>query len=216
MSNMAKREPESGDVVREYGPFIEGETVHGVSFDGQHVWFATGEKLRAFDPADGHVTGELHVACDAGTAFDGTHLYQLAAGRIQKVDPKTGKVVATLPYVGEGDDAGLTWAEGKLWIAKHHGRKIVQIDPTTGTVLRTLSSNRYVTGVTWTRGELWHATLEDGESELRRVDPESSEVLARLTLPSGTRVTGLESDGRDLFYCGGGSSGKVRAVRRPR
>jgi hypothetical protein len=29
-------------------------------------------------------------------------------------------------------------------------------------------------------------------------------------------VSGLESDGADRFYCGGGPSGKVRAVRRPR
>jgi len=29
-------------------------------------------------------------------------------------------------------------------------------------------------------------------------------------------VSGLESDGADRFFCGGGSSGKVRVVRRPR
>ena len=32
----------------------------------------------------------------------------------------------------------------------------------------------------------------------------------------GIGVSGLESDGSQLFYCGGGASGKVRAVRRPK
>jgi hypothetical protein len=65
-------------------------------------------------------------------------------------------------------------------------------------------------------GELWHATWEGDESELRQVDSESGAVLQRLALPKGVGVSGLESDGRDLFFCGGGSSGKVRAVKRPR
>jgi hypothetical protein len=34
-------------------------------------------------------------------------------------------------------------------------------------------------------------------------------------MPAGTNVSGLESDGADLFYAGGGPTGKVRAVRRP-
>ena len=35
-------------------------------------------------------------------------------------------------------------------------------------------------------------------------------------MPSGVSVSGLESDGGDRFFCGGGSSGKVRTIRRPR
>jgi hypothetical protein len=34
-------------------------------------------------------------------------------------------------------------------------------------------------------------------------------------MPEGVGVSGLESDGADQFFCGGGSSGKIRAVRRP-
>jgi hypothetical protein len=40
-------------------------------------------------------------------------------------------------------------------------------------------------------------------------------VLQRLEMPPGVCVSGLEADGKDLFYCGGATSGKVRAVRRP-
>jgi hypothetical protein len=29
-------------------------------------------------------------------------------------------------------------------------------------------------------------------------------------------VSGLESDGGDRFFCGGGASGKIRAIRRPK
>jgi streptogramin lyase len=219
MLGMGKRQPaqaQAAEVVREYGPFVAGERVHGVTHDGQRVWFATGERLRALDPESGQLTGELALACDAGTAYDGKHLYQLASGHIQKVDPASGRVLARLKTPGDGGgDAGLTWAEGTLWLAKYHERKILQIDPDTGALLRTLESNRFVTGVTWVDGQLWHGTLEEGASELRGLDPESGELLERLIMPEGAKVSGLERHG-DLFYCGGADSGKVRAVKRAR
>jgi len=206
----------AAEIVREYGPFAGADKVNGVTHDGRHVWAATGGKLIAFDPDSGEPTRTLACACDAGTAFDGTHLYQIAEQRIDKIDPATGKVVASIPAPGHGYDSGLTWAEGSLWVGQYRDRKIHRIDPETGAVLRTIETNRFVTGVTWVDGELWHGTWEGDESELRRIDPQSGAVLERLEMPVGTGVSGLESDGADLFYCGGGSSGKVRAVRRPR
>jgi glutamine cyclotransferase len=203
------------EIVREYGPFPGAPHVHGVSFDGRQVWFATGETLRSFDPATGESVRSLDVACDAGTAFDGRHLYQLADDRIQKVDPATGAVLSTIPAPGRGQDSGLTWAEGTLWVGQYRERKIHQIDPETGAILRTIESNRFVTGVTWVDGELWHGTWEGDDSDIRRVDPKTGEVLTRLTMPEGTMVSGLESDQGNLLYAGGGSSGRIRAVRRP-
>jgi streptogramin lyase len=211
---MKKAEP--AEVVREYGPFPGAPKVGGVSFDGQLVWCAGGEKLVAFAPETGQPVRALDVACDAGTAFDGRHLYQLAADRILKIDPRTGEILSTIPAPGGGRDSGLTWAEGTLWVGEYRARKIHQIDPATGKILRTIESNRFVTGVTWVDGELWHATWENDESELRRVDPATGAVQESLTMPEGMNVSGLESDGLDLFYAGGGGTGKVRAVRRPR
>jgi glutamine cyclotransferase len=190
--------------------------VHGVSYDGQYVWFASGDKLNAFDPATGKMMRSIDVAAHAGTAFDGKHLFQIAEDRIQKIDPKTGRVLATIPAPGGGGDSGLAWAEGTLWVGQYRNRKITQIDPETGAILRTIESNRFVTGVTWVDGELWHATWEGEGSDLRRVDPRTGEVHERLDMPTGVYVSGLESDGRDQFFCGGGPSGKIRAVRRPR
>ena len=212
----AKLDGQAAEIVREYGPFPDAPNVGGVTFDGTHVWFAAGEKLRAFDPANGQDVRALDVASDAGTAFDGRYLFQLAADRIQKIDPATGHVVATIPAPGKGHDSGLTWAEGTLWVGQYRDRKIHQIDPETGAILRTIESNRFVTGVTWVDGELWHGTWEGDESDIRRIDPSSGKVLTRLTMPPGAGVSGLESDGADLFYAGGGSTGKVRAVRRPK
>ena len=211
---MAKTE-RTAEIVREYGPFPGEPHIHGVSFDGRNVWYGAGETLRAFDPSTGESVRSLNVASDAGTAFDGSHLYQIAEDRIQKVDPATGKVLSTIPAPGGGKDSGLTWAEGTLWVGQYRERKIHQIDPETGAILRTIESNRFVTGVTWVDGELWHGTWEGADSDIRRVDPETGEVLTRLTMPEGTEVTGLESDRRDLFYAGGGPSGRIRAVRRP-
>jgi glutamine cyclotransferase len=203
------------EIVREYGPFSGVNNVHGVTYDGQNVWFAAGNTLNAFDPASGKMLRSIDVAANAGTAFDGQHLFQLAADRIQKIDPKTGRVLATIPAPG-GSNSGLAWAEGTLWVGQYEDRKIHQVDPQTGAILRTIESNRFVTGVTWVEGELWHGTWEDDESELRRVDPRTGEVLERLEMPRGVGVSGLESNGSDQFFCGGGSSGKVRAVRRPK
>jgi len=207
--------PRAAEIVREYGPFPGAERIHGVTHDGRHVWAATGAKLIAFDPESGAVARTLDRAGDAGTAFDGTHLYQIAEARIDKIDPKTGSVLKSIPAPGQGRDSGLAWAEGSLWVGQYRDRKIYEIDPDTGAILRTIESNRFVTGVSWVDGELWHGTWEGDESELRRVDPRSGAVLERLAMPPGTNVSGLDSDGADLFYCGGGPTGKVRAVRRP-
>lgn len=207
------------DIVREFGPFGAAGTVppvHGVSFDGARIWAATGERLLAIDPDGGGVTHALARACDAGTAFDGKHLWQIAESRIDKLDAATGEVLASIPAPAHGGDSGLTWAEGSLWVGNYRGRKIHQIDPATGAILRTIDSDRFVTGVTWVDGELWHGTWEADESELRRVRADDGEVLTRLAMPAGLIVSGLESDGADLLYCGGGTSGKVRAVKRPR
>jgi glutamine cyclotransferase len=206
----------AAEIIREYGPFPDVEAVHGVTYDGEQVWFATGDRLSALDPASGTTLRSIEVPANAGTAFDGRHLFQIAEDRIQKIDPKTGRVLATIPAPGAGGDSGLAWAEGTLWVGQYRNRKIHQVDPETGAILRTLASNRFVTGVTWIDGELWHGTWEGNESELRRVDPRTGEVLESLQMPPGMGVSGLESDGVDRFYCGGGNSGKVRVVRRPR
>jgi len=205
----------AAEVIREYGPFDGVEHVHGVTYDGHDVWFAAGDTLKTLNPATGETGRSLDVAADAGTAFDGEHLFQLADDRIQKIDPATGRVVATIPAPG-GGGSGLAWAEGTLWVGQYRERKIHQVDPRTGTILRTIESNRFVTGVTWVDGELWHGTWEGDESDLRRIDPRTGEVYERLDMPAGVGVSGLESDGGDRFFCGGGRSGKLRAVRRPR
>lgn len=206
----------NAEVVREYGPFPGAESVNGVTYDGQQVWFASGDKLNAFDPSSGKPVRSIDVAAHAGTAFDGKYLFQIADDRIHKIDPNTGCVLTTIPAPGGGRDSGLAWAEGTLWVGQYRERKIHQIDPETGTILRTIECDRFVTGVSWVEGELWHATWEGDESDLRRIDPRSGEVLERVDMPHGVGISGLESDGHDQFFCGGGKSGRVRAVRRPR
>lgn len=206
---------QKADIVREYGPFPGAGQVHGVTFDGRHVWFASGDRLNAFDPESGDMLRSIEVGAHAGTAFDGRHLYQIDEDRIRRIDPQTGRVLATIPAPG-GGDSGLAWAEGSLWVGEYRARRIHQIDPDTGAIRRTIESDRFVTGVTWVEGDLWHGTWEAEESELRRLDARTGVVLERLDMPPGTGVSGLESDGGERFFCGGGNSGKVRAVRRPR
>lgn len=205
----------TAQIIREYGPFPDVTGVHGVTYDGRHVWFATGTHLNALDPESGTIVRSIEVASHAGTAFDGRHLFQLADRRIQKIDPASGQVLSSIPAPGDGGDSGLAWAEGSLWVGQYRERKIHQVEPETGRILRTIESNRFVTGISWVDGQLWHGTWEGDESQLRRIDPSSGEVLDAVDLPVGAGVSGLESDGSDRFFCGGGKSGTLRVVRRP-
>lgn len=216
MTTTRKSKTQRAEILREYGPYPGMDKVGGVTFDGTHVWFARGESIVAIDPESGSMVRELAVAADAGTAFDGEYLWQLTDDRIQKVDTRTGQVVATIPAPSHGRDSGLTWAEGTLFVGEYRARKIHQIDAETGAILRTIDSDRFVTGVSWVNGELWHGTMEAEQSEIRRIDPETGEVLERLEMPAGVQVSGLEADSAGVFYCGGGTSGKVRAVRKPK
>jgi glutamine cyclotransferase len=203
-------------IEQEYGPFPGVASVAGVTFDGKQVWFASGDKINALDPKSGHTVRSIEAPAHAGTAFDGRHLYQIGESSIRKIDPDSGTIVATIPAPGGGGDSGMAWAEGALWVGVYRENKIHQIDPETGAILRTIESNRHVTGVTWVDGELWHGTWENDQSELRHIDPKTGKVLESIEMPEGTGISGLESDGADRFYCGGGNSGKIRAVRRPR
>ncbi|HEX6792512.1 MAG TPA: glutamine cyclotransferase [Casimicrobiaceae bacterium] len=205
----------TAEIVGEYGPFPAVGNVGGVSFDGSSIWFAAGDSMQAIDPATGTMVGSIGIPARAGTAFDGHHLYQIADDRIQKIDPALGRVVATIPAPPGAACSGLAWAEGSLWVAQYRERTIHEIDPQTGAIRRTITSNRYVTGVTWVDGELWHGTWEDDRSDLRRIDARTGEVQERLEMPAGITVSGLESDGGDRFFCGGGTSAKIRVVRRP-
>ena len=216
MTKTRKSKPKQAEILREYGPYPNMPHIRGVTFDGAHVWFARGEGIVALDPESGALVRELPVDADAGTAFDGEYLWQLAADRIQKIDPRSGQVVATIPAPAHGRDSGLTWAEGTLWVGEYRARKIHQIDATSGAILRTIESDRFVTGVSWVNGELWHATMEDAQSELRRIDAKTGKVLERIEMPAGITVSGLEADGAGVFYCGGDKSGKLRAVRKPK
>ena len=206
----------TASILREYGPFPGVEQVHGVSFDGQHVWLAVGDRLDALDPDSGETLRSLDIAAHAGTTFDGRYLYQIAENRIQKIDPHSGRVLATIPAPGNGGDSGLAWAEGTLWVGQYRARQIHQIDPESGKILRSIACQRFVTGVTWVDGELWHGSWEGDASGLHRIDPQSGEEFEALQMPAGMSVSGLESDGGDRFFCGGTSSGKLRAVRRPK
>lgn len=201
------------DIVDEYGPFPGAEKIHGVTFDGRHIWFASGDKLNALDPNSGKPVDSINTSAQAGTAFDGRHLFQIADDQIQKIDPKIGKVVGTIP--APDGSSGLAWAEGSLWVGQYQKRRILQMDPRTGEVLRSIESNRHVTGVTWLDNELWHGTWDGDDNELRYIDPQTGEVLESIAMPHGVGISGLESNGRDRFFCGGGNSGKLRVVRRP-
>ena len=200
-------------IVREYGPFPGVERVNGVTYDGEHVWFASGDKINALDPDSGRIDRSIDAASGAGTAFDGKYIWQIADNRILKIDPKDGRVMSTIPAPGAGA-SGMAWAEGMLWVGEYRARKIHVVEPETGKVVRSVQSDRFVTGVTWMDGDLWHATWEADQSDIRRVNHKTGEVLEQLDMPEGVGVSGMESNGKDTFFCGGAGNPRLRAVRR--
>jgi len=202
------------EILGELGPFPDFGQVNGVCFDGRRIWVASGDRLNAIDPDGGAVLRSLETPAHAGTTFDGQHLYQIFDSRIHKIDPETGEVLASIPTPDDAGGAGLAWAEGSLWLGQYQAHKIHQLDPETGRVLRTLSSDRFVTGVTWMDGQLWHGAREGDDCELRQLEPETGEVLHQIPLPPGEIVSGLGNDGA-RFFCGDPKRRSLRVVKRP-
>lgn len=198
-------------VVREYEP-LDGGRVHGVTFDGKLVWFATDDAIVAFDPDTEKVVRRLEVPANAGTAYDGEHLYQIARDEILVIRPADGRIVRKLPAPGKGQDSGMAWSDGYLWIGQFRESKIHKVDAKTGEVVKTLSSDRFVTGVSCVDGALWHGASDGGKpSELRRVGSDGA-VEETLSVPV-EHIAGVEATGEGSFWCGG-EKGKLRLVRK--
>jgi streptogramin lyase len=148
--------------------------VNGVTYDGRSVWFAAGDKLVALDPESGKTLRSIEVAVARRNRLRWPAPVPARRGSHPQDRSRTGSVIATIPAPGGGSDSGLTWAEGTLWVGQYRDRKIHQVDPATGAILRTIESNRFVTGVTWVEessgmppGKVMRATC--GASILERV-----------------------------------------------
>lgn len=206
---------EDAEVAREYVPFADRGHVHGVTFDGKLVWFACNDEVVAFDPAAERVVKRFPVpAANAGTAFDGKHLYQLAKNEIVVLDPSDGRIVRKFSAPADGDASGMAWADGYLFVGQFREARIHKVDPKTGEVVKTLTSDRFVTGVSCVDGELWHGVSYDGKpSELRHVAADGT-VVESLSVPV-EGIAGVEAAGDGGFWCGG-EKGTLRLVRRKR
>jgi hypothetical protein len=206
---------EDAEVAREYVPFADRGHVHGVTFDGKLVWFARNDEVVAFDPESEKVVRRLAVpSADAGTAFDGEHLYQLAKGEIVVLDPSDGRILRRLPAPAAGLSSGMTWADGYLFVGQFRESRIHKVDAKTGEVVQTLTSDRYVTGVSCIGGEVWYgASFDDKPCELRRVTADGA-VAESLRVPV-TAISGVEGTRQGDFWCGG-EKGTLRLVRRKR
>ncbi|MDY7227392.1 glutamine cyclotransferase [Hyalangium rubrum] len=202
----------TAEIAREYRP-LDDARIHGVTFDGKLVWFARDNELIAFEPETETVVRRIPVpAANAGTAFDGEYLYQLAQGEILVIRPADGRIVRTLPSPGKGKDSGMAWADGHLWIGQYNDSKIHKVDAKTGAVVKTLTSDRFVTGVSCVEGALWHGASGDGKPcELRRLAPDGT-VEESLTVPVES-IAGVEGTGDGGFWCAG-EKGRLRLVRR--
>jgi outer membrane protein assembly factor BamB len=200
------------EIVREYRPLDDG-AIHGVTFDGKLVWFAREGEIVGFDPeADAVVRRYPVPGARAGTAFDGQHLYQLAGTEILVIRPSDGRIVRRLPAPATGLNSGMAWADGHLWIGQWSDAQIHKVDAKTGEIVKTLASDRFVTGVSCVDGAVWHGASGDGKPiELRRLASDGT-VAERLSVPMDA-IAGVEANGNGAFWCAGGA-GKLQLVRR--
>jgi outer membrane protein assembly factor BamB len=154
--------------------------IHGVTFDGTHVWFAAGpgDDIHCVDPATGALVKSFgRTDCNAGLAFDGRHLWQIASERIDCIDRATGKTLRTIR--SDRLVTGVTWAGAELW----HGTypedensiepgELREIDPESGAVRQSvhLPAGTLVSGTEFDgRGRIWLGSLERKKATLRAV-----------------------------------------------
>ena len=205
----------AAEIVREYGPFPGVDRVNGVTYDGQHVWFASGDKLNAFDPASGKTAAldRRRRACRNGVRRPapvpdrrGPHpedrsedrpraRHDPGARRRRRLRARLGRRHAVGGAVSRPEDPS--------------GRSRDRRDPSHHRV----QPLRHRGHLGRRRALARHLGSRRERAAARR--SRTGEVLEQLEMPPGVGVSGLESDGGDRFFCGGGSSGKVRAVRRP-
>jgi hypothetical protein len=199
-------------IVREYVP-LDDRRIHGVTFDGARVWFARDDEIVAFDPATEKVVLRHPVpAAGAGTAFDGEHLYQLAKDEILVIRPSDGRIIRKLPAPPKGHCSGMAWADGYLFIGQYRESRIHKVDAKTGEIVKTLTSDRYVTGVSFVDGALWHGAAGDEKPcELRRLASDGT-VQEALAVPV-SHIAGVEGTPDGDFWCAG-EKGTLRLVQR--
>ena len=162
------------------------------------------EIVREYGPFEG--AERIH-----GVTHDGTHVWAATGERLLGIEPGSGSIARTLAVAC---DAGSAF-DG-TWLYQVAEARIDKIDPATGAVVASIPAPGHGgdSGLAWAEGSLWVGQYR--ERRIHRIDPATGAVLERLAMPPGIGVSGLESDGGGLFYCGGGTSGKVRAVRRPK
>lgn len=218
-TSMERTTRRAAEILAEHS-VLAASDIHGVTFDGECVWFAHGERgeVVGIDPGTGARKAAIHVdGADAGVAFDGVHLWVVAGRQIHRVDRATGVIERSIPAPEGASTSGLAFHDGALWVGDFRGKKLHKLDAKTGEVLRTIASDRFVTGVSFSEGELWHGTYEgegdDVRAELRRIDETSGDVREVLTFAPGTVISGIEATS-DRVFCGDHRAGKIRVVRR--
>jgi len=121
------------------------------------------------------------------------------------------RCAAALAEIAAGDGRSLTpnqcWkmppatCEGALWVG---AKRSLKVDPADGRLLKRVTVERLVTGVTWAEGELWHgAGADEWAGGVLRVDPNSGAETLRLECPTPTDIAGIEYEAtRGVFWCG--------------
>ena len=182
----------------------------------EHVWFAAGDKLNALDPASGNTVRSIDVAAPC------RHRVRRPAPvpdrrRPHPQDRSAHRPRARAPSLPPAAAATRGWPGPKA----RSGSASTASARSTRSIprpARSCAPSSPTASSPASRGSTASCGTAPGKATRANcaLIPATGEVLERLEMPAGVGVSGLESDGGDRFFCGGGPSGRLRTVRRPR
>ncbi len=171
---------------------------NGLTFVGDDLWLWNVNQPDNFfvlDPIDGHVQASYPAPetwGGAGLAYDGQYLWGCAGGTelrfFVKMDARDGSVIQSYP-LPVPEPTGITFDGTNLWVSQIDGYTIAEVDPNTGSAIRTIKKEPYYSlDLAWEGAALWLAAFERGDpyrNLIYRIDPATGVTLAVYDGPAG-------------------------------
>ena len=155
-SRLAAIEIRSGDVTSTTAlPRTPGALTSGMG----SLWVAdaSGDTVSRIDPHGGSVIDRIHVAGEPGSIVAGGRAIWVAStvgGTISRIDPGTDTVTQTVRLGGAGA-AAVAFGGGRLWVADPTDQRLIEVEPQTGSIRRTLTLDLRPTTLAFGDGVIW-------------------------------------------------------------
>ena len=210
---------------------IQGQTV-GASEGFGSLWARTVVGLYRIDAATNTVSAEIQGLPSLGTSWEpvatgdgAVWTSNIGDASVSRIDPATNRVVATIPVwpsnsgctnpepsTGCPAPMGIAITPGAVWVVLHHEWKVVRIDPTTNTVVATISIGSSTDPVgpqalTTANGYVYVNGIDNAQTAyLEQIDPADNSVTKVVQTP-GFACDEKAGDGNDVWLATQGCDG---------